>query len=225
VSLAPTTIVTAFPAATPERVPDPLRPGDAAAGSGRRACRRRLVALALSVSAMLANVPAAAQPTLASLLGALDLAAPATHAAPPPFAARTLDGAPVSLDGLRGRVLLIAFWTTWCPPCRQEMAHFEHLHREFGPAGLSVLAVNAYEDADAVTAFGRELQLSLPLLLDPEGDLLRTYAVIGLPTTLLVARDGRTVGRAVGARDWGGNTARSLVRTLLAEPLPPGVRR
>jgi thiol-disulfide isomerase/thioredoxin len=179
----------------------------------------------VTAGAVLASSPADGQPALTPLLRALGVAAPAAWTAPPPFAARTLAGAPVAIDTLRGRVLLIAFWTTWCPPCRQEMAHFEGLHREFAPEGLAVLAINAYEDAGAVMAFRRELQLSLPLLLDPAGDLLRDYAVVGLPTTLLVGRDGRTVGRTVGARDWGGEAARALVRALLAEPLDGDPRR
>jgi len=178
----------------------------------------RRLALAGLLSVVVPVGTDAGQPVLGPLLGALGLAAPTTSS-PPALAARTLEGAILSLDEFRGRVLLITFWTTWCPPCRQEMAHFEHLHREFAPAGLAVLAINAYEDAGAVSEFGRELGLSLPLLLDPDGDALRTYAVTGLPTTLLVARDGRTVGRAIGARDWGGETARALVRALLAEPV------
>ncbi|MFQ5945374.1 MAG: peroxiredoxin family protein [Anaerolineae bacterium] len=182
---------------------------------------RRAIAWGLVVVGIALGPGAARPPPVSDLLGPLDLSGypPTTKA--PQFSGRTPDGQKVSLSGLRGRVILLSFWATWCPPCRQEMPLFEQLHRDFGKEGLTVLGVNVREDVSAIRSYARELDLTFPLVLDPTGAIGALYGVIGLPSTFLIARDGRAVARAVGPRDWGNAQARQLFHALLAEPREP----
>jgi peroxiredoxin len=97
------------------------------------------------------------------------------------------------------------------------MPAFERLHHDFAGRGLAVVAVNTREAAPEVRRYAKELSLTLPLVLDRGGDINRAYGVIGLPTTFVIARDGRAVGLAIGPRDWSGPTAKTLIGALLAE--------
>jgi peroxiredoxin len=136
---------------------------------------------------------------------------------PPPFTARTVSGEEVSLEALHGRVVLMNFWASWCAACRPEMPMFERLHQDFAAQGLTVLGLNFREAPQTIQQYARELGLTFPLLLDPQGEIFRSYGVIGLPTTLLIGRDGRPVGLAIGPREWASAEARAIVQALLAE--------
>ena len=162
--------------------------------------------------------PALSAAPAPDLLKALDLAGYSPGEKPPEFSARTLEGRTVSLAGLRGRVVLLNFWATWCLPCKEEMPVFEQLHREFAAQGLTVLGVNVREETPAIRGYAKELGLTFPLVPDPKGKVQVMYGVIGLPTTFLIGRDGRAVARAIGGREWGSAPARSLLQALLAEP-------
>ncbi len=152
------------------------------------------------------------------LLRALDLAGYRGGERPPEFSGRTVDGKRLSLAGLRGRVVLVTFWATWCPPCREEMSLFEGLHRDLVTQGLAIAGVNVREEDAVIREYANALGLTFPLILDPQGEIQGAYGVIGLPTAFLIARDGRAVARAIGPRDWGGTQARALIRALLLEP-------
>jgi cytochrome c biogenesis protein CcmG, thiol:disulfide interchange protein DsbE len=172
----------------------------------------------------LAGALALAGPALSQASGSIDafqLSRYAPDTRPPTFRGRTVDGHPVSLAELRGRVILLNFWATWCLECRPEMPALERLHRELAPQGLTVMGVNTREGVTAVRDYARELGLTFALVLDLNGDIGRTYGVIGIPTTFLIGRDGRAVALAVGPRAWGGAPAREVLRVLLAEPAPP----
>jgi cytochrome c biogenesis protein CcmG, thiol:disulfide interchange protein DsbE len=108
----------------------------------------------------------------------------------PAFALVDPSGVAYSLEDLRGQVVLVNFWATWCAPCRTEMPELDQVARDYREAGFRVLAVNVLEDAAAVRRYGEELQLDLPLLLDPSGGVYKAYNVQGLPTSFLVDRDG-----------------------------------
>ena len=137
---------------------------------------------------------------------------------PPEFEARTPEGGKISLASLKGNVVLLSFWATWCRECRLEMPAFERLHREFADDGLSVLGVNFREDPHTIQKYAKELNLTFPILSDSGGDIQASYGVIGLPTTFLIGRKGQTVAFAVGPREWDGVAARTIIQLLLAEP-------
>lgn len=147
---------------------------------------------------------------------------PLTHGLTPiaaPYAAPALklpdlDGKPHDLAQLKGRLVVINYWATWCPPCRREMPSLERLRQRLGDRGLAVLAVDVGEDADTVFAFTGQLDPAptFPLLLDRDSQAMQRWKVKGLPTTFVVDPQGRVIYRAVGGREFDHD---DLVRQLV----------
>lgn len=184
---------------------------------GNRA--RQGIASVLIAIVTLLGVPEASRADAADLLKGLNLSGYPPGTKPPEFNGTTAVGRTVSLASLRGRVVLLNFWATWCLECRSEMPLFERLHRDFAAQGLAVLGVNAREQTAAIQSYAKELGLTFPLILDPKGEINSAYGVIGLPTTFLIGRDGRAVALGVGPRDWANAPARAIIQALLAEPV------
>jgi len=120
--------------------------------------------------------------------------------AAPEYAARTLEGRPVSLARLRGSVVLLNVWATWCHPCREELPDLQRLHRAHAARGLRVVGVSVDEpgEAAAVRDFAREYGVTYAIWLDPAQDVSSTFATVGVPTTVLVGKDGTLLWRHVG---------------------------
>jgi peroxiredoxin len=108
----------------------------------------------------------------------------------PLFVLADPNGITYALEDLRGQVVLLNFWASWCEPCKAEMPELDDLAREYRDAGFRVLAVNVLEDAESIRRFGEELELDLPLLVDRRGDVNKAYSVQGLPTSYLIDADG-----------------------------------
>jgi thiol-disulfide isomerase/thioredoxin len=110
----------------------------------------------------------------------------------------------LSLADFRGRPVLLNIWATWCTPCRQEMPSLDRLQSAIGKSQLLVLPVSIdSQGAAAVKQFYQEFGLkALGVYLDPSGQGSRDLNTVGIPTTLLVDRDGREIGRKIGAADW-----------------------
>jgi peroxiredoxin len=94
----------------------------------------------------------------------------------------------------------------------------ESLHREGEPRGLSVLAVNIQESRSTVAAWAREKNVTISILLDPDGEATRQYGVIATPTVFLIDREGRLLARSIGPRDWASPAGKALIAGLLAGP-------
>ena len=92
----------------------------------------------------------------------------------------------------------------------------EQLHRELLPRGLSVVAVNIQEGQSTVAAWVREKKVTIPILLDTDGQVTRQYSVIATPTAFLIDREGRLLGRVVGPRDWASPAGKALMVGLLS---------
>lgn len=126
-------------------------------------------------------------------------------------------GKVLHLADFRGKVVLLNVWATWCEPCRVEMPSIEKLHREFGPHGLSVVAISV-DDPGAeqrIRDFVKELGLTFEVLHDPKQVTTRNYQITGYPETFLIARDGVIRKKLIGASDWSSEGNRALVRELL----------
>ena len=94
----------------------------------------------------------------------------------------------------------------------------EQLHRDLSPRGLSVVAVDIQESQSTVAAWAREKKVTVPILLDTEGEATRQYGVIATPTSFLIDRQGRLLGCMVGPRDWASPPERALIASLLSRP-------
>jgi peroxiredoxin len=135
----------------------------------------------------------------------------------PAFALARLDGgAPVVLDRLRGRVVLINFWATWCKPCEDEMPAMQRLYEALAPEGFELLAVSVDEDRSEVASFVERLGLTFPVLMDSDQSVARAYQSFRFPETLLIDREGVVVERYVGPKEWDAAPYLARLRRLLA---------
>lgn len=128
-----------------------------------------------------------------------------------------LEGKKVSLRDYRGKLVFLNFWATWCPACREEMPSMERLWRAFKDKDFVLLAISSdRQGAKVVGPFMEKFRLTFPALLDSDGKVSARYGVRAIPTTYLVDREGKVIGRAVGARDWESEEALGLMRALLS---------
>ena len=135
------------------------------------------------------------------------------------FTLPDMDGKPVQLTALQGRVVFINVWTTWCPPCIEEMPTIQRLYEQLHPKGLEILAINM--DAlgrQTVEPFLDRRRLTFPVLLDPESRTERLYGTAGVPESFIVDKAGRLVEKIVGPRDWAHPEIIALFERLLATP-------
>jgi peroxiredoxin len=138
---------------------------------------------------------------------ALGLQAPEEVVEAPGFSLPDLTGKKIQLRELRGKLVLLNFFATWCGPCRDEMPGMERLFRIHRDNGFVVVAINVQESAKTVRPFVQQLKLSFPTVLDAEASVSREYGVRALPVTFLIGRDGNILWRAMGGRDWEGAPA------------------
>jgi thiol-disulfide isomerase/thioredoxin len=115
------------------------------------------------------------------------------------FKLKAVDGTEYALRDLRGKVVLLDFWATWCAPCRKELPMLEKIHREFGDQGLVLLGMDVGEDSETLGQFLRETKLSYPVVLTAAGETDRNYSVTAYPTVVLLDREGKIVLYHVGA--------------------------
>jgi peroxiredoxin len=118
------------------------------------------------------------------------------------FSLPLIGGGKRTLSGLKGKVVFLNFWATWCPPCREEMPSMETLYRRLGEAGLEFLAVDIQENPNQVEAFIRENNLGFPVALDESGRISGIYGIRSIPATFIIDRDGLIISAAAGARKW-----------------------
>lgn len=110
--------------------------------------------------------------------------------AAPDFTLKSHSGENIKLSELRGQVVMINFWASWCGPCRQEMPLLEALHARYEPLGFTLLGVNVEEDSRKARSMLDELSVSFPILFDNENKVSKQYDVIAMPSTVIVDRDG-----------------------------------
>jgi peroxiredoxin len=116
------------------------------------------------------------------------------------------------LSQYRGRVVIVNFWATWCPPCRFELPSMDKAYQMLKQKGVVMLAINVGEDADTVFNFTADYPVTFPLLLDKEARVIKQYPVVGLPTSYIIDTQGHIVYRVIGTRDW---TDKKLLKSIL----------
>jgi len=135
------------------------------------------------------------------------------------FELQNMDEEKIKLSDYLGKVVMINFWATWCPPCIREMPSMERLYRKLEGENFTVLAVNQMENEDDVFAFTGQLEIdpTFPILFDKESGVSRAYRVRGLPTTYLVDKKGYIRYRAVGGRLFDHEEVMKTIKGLMAE--------
>lgn len=130
------------------------------------------------------------------------------------FSLQDLDGGAHRLSDYRGRVVIVNFWATWCPPCRAEMPSMQRAWEQLEDEGILMFGIDVGEDEDTVFQFTANYPVEFPLLLDRDSKIIEQWPVNGLPTTFVVDTEGRIVYRAIGGREWDDPALLSLVRAL-----------
>jgi thiol-disulfide isomerase/thioredoxin len=143
-----------------------------------------------------------------------------TPIAAPDFTLEDMDGETYTLSKLRGKVVMVNFWATWCPPCREEIPSMEAVYQSLRDKGFIVLAINQWESPDHVFSYMGQLDVypTFPILFDRDSSVSDSYGVKGLPTTLLIDKQGRVVYRAVGGRNFNHPEVRALIQQMIGEP-------
>lgn len=136
-----------------------------------------------------------------------------------------LDGNPVRLADLRGEVILLNIWATWCPPCREEMPSMQRLHEDYADRGLRIVAVSidaplGFADAAGLIggdlrAFVDEFGLTFTIWHDPRATVKRAYRATAVPESFVIDRSGTIVKKVLGETDWNSSANRELFDRLL----------
>jgi peroxiredoxin len=132
----------------------------------------------------------------------------------PAFELRDIDGKIHHIKDYRGKVVVLNFWATWCPPCRYEMPSMERARKKLLQDKVVILAVNVGENEDTIFEFTGNYPVEFPLLMDQSGNIIKQYPVVGLPTTYIINPQGIVTHRAVGSREWDDNQLLDQLRHM-----------
>lgn len=134
------------------------------------------------------------------------------------FTLPDMAGTQLRLSDLKGKVVLLNFFATWCPPCRDEMPSIEEAYHTYRDKGFMVLGISRDEEGNkALEPFVKEFGLSFPVVLDLELQAFNLYFVRGIPVSYLLDRQGRIAGMHIGPADWNSPEAQALIEQLLEE--------
>jgi len=129
-----------------------------------------------------------------------------------------LNGADVNISDFRGKIVFLNFWATWCPTCVVEMPSMEKLHRKLNDQDFALVTISIQDSAAEVQRFFKQNQLTFTALLDTIGKTIPEFAIRAIPTTLILDKSGRIVGRVMGMREWDSRESIALFEQLIGEP-------
>lgn len=139
----------------------------------------------------------------------------------PELKAHDLAGTPRTLADYRGKVVLLNFWATWCPPCQREMPSLERLRTKMAGRPLEIVAISSAETPDEVNAYLSKMKLGFPVLLDTDSSNTRRWKVFALPTTFVLDAEGRVRHVLTGPAEWDEGEALAVAESMLAELQAP----
>ncbi len=135
----------------------------------------------------------------------------------PNFTLKDLNGRTVSLASMRGRVVIINFWATWCGPCKVEMPSMNSLYKDLKGSGFELLAISSdVQGEKVVRPFVTQGRYTFPVLLDSSFRVNGDYGITGIPTTFVVDKGGVITHKILGPRDWDSPEARELIRRIMS---------
>jgi thiol-disulfide isomerase/thioredoxin len=159
--------------------------------------------------------------TLRTLMVAGLLAAPALAVAPagpaPKFQLTSMAGKPISLDSLKGQVVMINFWASWCGPCREEMPVLEKLYAKYKPMGFTMIGVNVEPDSKLAAEWLKATPVTFPILFDTKSEVSKLYQVSSMPSTVIVDRKGNLRWMHRGYKAGAENEYLDQIRALVRE--------
>jgi thiol-disulfide isomerase/thioredoxin len=116
----------------------------------------------------------------------------------PDFTLKTLDGQEITLSKLKGKVILLDFWATWCGPCRESIPHLVHLYKTYQKNGLEVIGMNLDRgDIETVRRFAKSMNIPYPIVSTPE-EVSRNFGITGFPTAVFIDKEGKVREKIVG---------------------------
>lgn len=177
-----------------------------------RSFARALAGVSGLIGSIIAAAGLLAVPGLVSPSRASDVATPA-----PAFTLARRGGGEVALADLRGQVVLINFWATWCGPCRKEMPLLEQLQKKYAPLGFTMLGVNVEADGRLFDTFLRDVPVTFPILLDPANGVSKLYNVEAMPSTVIVDRKGNVRYVHQGYQPGDEGKYQDVIRALVRE--------
>ncbi len=169
---------------------------------------RRASMLALALLAACAHALAWAQAELKPWTG---------PAAAPPIELKTLDGAPLALADLKGKVVVVNFWATWCGPCIEEMPSMQRLREKLRDEPFEILAVNYQEGAPRILGFLQRVPVDFPIVRDTDGAVARAWKARVFPSSYVVDGAGNIRYALVGGIDWSAPAIEKALRALMAK--------
>ena len=137
--------------------------------------------------------------------------------AAPDFTLKSSNGSNIKLSELRGEVVMINFWATWCGPCRQEMPALEALYQEYHDLGFTILGVNVEEDSSKAVSMIKDFGISFPVLFDTDSKASKLYEVSTMPSTVLIDRDGKIRYLHRGYKSGYEDSYQTQIRELIRE--------
>lgn len=135
----------------------------------------------------------------------------------PELKAHDLVGASKTLADYRGKVVVLNFWATWCPPCQREMPSLERLRTKMAKRPLEIVAISSAETPEEVRAYLSKMKLGFPILLDTDSSNTRRWKVFALPTTFVLDAEGRVRHVLTGPAEWDEGEALAVVESMLVE--------
>jgi cytochrome c biogenesis protein CcmG, thiol:disulfide interchange protein DsbE len=129
----------------------------------------------------------------------------------------TLDGKPATLADLRGKIVVLNFWATWCPPCLEETPSLNHLQSQIAALGGVVLGISVDDNQAAYEKFLRDQHVIFPTFRDTSASINVRYGTTVFPETYIIGRDGRMLRKIIGPQDWDSDELLGYLRSLLAQ--------
>ena len=162
------------------------------------------ILLGLTVLQILDPAPAAGSDDtdLAQLFGDMFILQAPAAGDPVEIKLNDADGRLHRLSDFRGKIVFLNFWTTWCPTCRIEMPSMEKLHQQFKNTDFAMMTINLQESVSRVKEFFKEFKLTFTALMDTGGDVGVMFSINQIPTTYILDKKGRIIGKALGPREW-----------------------
>lgn len=138
---------------------------------------------------------------------------------------KDIKGKNISLSDFKGKIVFLNFWTTWCPTCRIEMPSMEKLHQKLKNKDFAIVTVNLRESALKVKAFFKKFKLTFTALLDSTGEVGASFGIRAIPTTYILDKTGRIIGRVNGPREWDSKAAIALFENLMDKDVVAGTSK